>query len=224
MVLAQLIRSVIDPEGKLDAKPAESPSSTSTPSPSPSSSSSASPSQTAKPQAQQPLRSYREDTYTPGQRHFRQLSLLVLGSAFLSTSIFISRRSVVRLQKSSFPHFFLSNRTPASRLPSDDKYPIAGRALGLATLNVTSFGVLLVGGISWAFDLCSVTELRNRTQMRLQKGRQVARAGMAEEEKMVEDKVEEEMEKLLGQWYDKFGIQRPGAEDGKTADEEKKDA
>jgi hypothetical protein len=37
---------------------------------------------------------------------------------------------------------------------------IAAEALGLATLNVIAFAVMAVGGISYAFDISSVEELR----------------------------------------------------------------
>lgn len=80
------------------------------------------------------------------------------------------------------------------------------RAFGLATLNVMSFAVMLVGGISWAFDLSSVEELGERTRARLQKP-----SDLSTEE---EEKMEKELENLLGPVYSKLGIPFPTTEEG----------
>jgi hypothetical protein len=68
---------------------------------------------------------------------------------------------------------------------------MAINALGLATLNVISFGVLFVGGLSYAFDICNMDELRA-------KARQViggATGGRTEEE--AEAEVEEWIARVL---------------------------
>lgn len=74
---------------------------------------------------------------------------------------------------------------------------MAVQALSLATLNVMSFGIMLTGGVAWAFDLCDVRELRERTQTALR------RPGNFSEED------EKEMENVMGSILDRLGMQQP---------------
>ena len=138
---------------------------------------------------------------SPLVRNVRQLGLCLAGAGFMAASIAISRRSVVRMRTATFPKFYISNRSPPNKGDSADRGLIAVQALGLATLNVMSFGVFLVGGISWAFDLSSVRELRQRTRAHLEKPTNMS----TEDEK----KMEEELEKILDSVYTKLGIKRP---------------
>ncbi|OAA72202.1 hypothetical protein ISF_01275 [Cordyceps fumosorosea ARSEF 2679] len=101
---------------------------------------------------------------TPLQRQVKQLSLLLLGAGFVGASAFVTRRAVLRRQLEAVPRFFHSSYLPAGSLDSGERSALAAQALGLATLNVAGFGVLLVGGTGWAFDLCSMAELRARSQ------------------------------------------------------------
>lgn len=141
-------------------------------------------------------------------RSLKQFGLLLSGAGFLAASVAVSRRSVLRMRRSSMPKFYSSNRQLA-KFDAEDRSFLAAQALGLATLNVMSFGVLLVGGISWAYDLSSIEELQQRT-------RAVTRRPGAiypEEEKAME----EMMEDLMG----KLGMEKPQkpsdvpSEDGK---------
>lgn len=120
----------------------------------------------------------------------------------------------MRLRKTSYPHFYWSNRTPASRMDSSDKGVIAARALGLATLNVTGFGIMLVGGIGWAFDLSSIEELSHRTR------RSLMRPGVIDSEG--EKQVEAEMERFMDGIYEKLGLEKPEKMDWEEI--ERKDA
>ncbi|KAH7236088.1 hypothetical protein BKA59DRAFT_300122 [Fusarium tricinctum] len=129
-------------------------------------------------------------------RSLKQFGLLLSGAGFLAASVAVSRRSVLRMRRSSIPKFYSSNRQLA-KFDAEDRSFLAAQALGLATLNVMSFGVLLVGGISWAYDLSSIEELQQRT-------RAVTRRPGAmnpEEEKAME----EMMEDLMG----KLGMEKP---------------
>lgn len=116
------------------------------------------------------------------QRHTSQLSLLLLGGSFMAASVFVTRRAVLRRQLESIPRFFHASYLPPGHphiaLDGGERSTLAAQALGLATLNVAAFGVLLTGGMAWAFDLCSVAELQARTQMR----RDAAGGEMGEEE------------------------------------------
>ncbi|KAL4722313.1 hypothetical protein ACLX1H_010664 [Fusarium chlamydosporum] len=130
------------------------------------------------------------------ERSFRQFGLLLTGVGFLAASVAVSRRSVLRMRQNSFPKFYSSNRNPVKVDPADRSL-LAVQALGLATLNVMSFGVMLIGGISWAFDLSSIAELRERTQAA------VRRPGSVNPED--EKAMEELMEDLMG----KLGMEKP---------------
>lgn len=149
-------------------------------------------------------------TPSPLMRQLKQFGLFCAGAGFLAASVAVSRRSVLRMRKISYPHFYWSNRTPASRMDSSDKGLIAVRALGLATLNVTGFGIMLVGGISWAFDLSSIQELRQRTRASLMRPGNFS----TEDEK----KVEAEMEKIMDAVYEKLGMEKPSKMDWEELD------
>lgn len=127
----------------------------------------------------------------------------MVGAGFLAASVAVTRRSVVRLRTATVPPFYVSNRAPIS---SDDKGLIAVRALGLASLNVFSFGVMLVGGLSWAFDLSSVADLRERTRASLAAPLPGIKSGD-------EDEVERELDNMLDTLYDKLGMTRPDQEE-----------
>ena len=114
----------------------------------------------------------------------------------MAASIAVARRSVLRRQLESFPKFYSSNRASGS-VDSGERSLMAVQALGLATLNVMSFGILLTGGLAYAFDLCNLSELRARTRIALQ------RPGNFTPED------EQEMEKMMGSIMDKLGMQKP---------------
>ncbi|KAK5998748.1 hypothetical protein PT974_01130 [Cladobotryum mycophilum] len=140
-----------------------------------------------------------QDTSSPHQpppwsRPLKQFGLFFVGASFTAASIAISRRSVLRRQFESIPRFYASNPPPsplltAHHLPNSSEGSLLGvQALGLATLNVSAFAVMLTGGLSWGFDLSSVEELRERTQRALRKGGyEVNPADEEEFERMVND-------------------------------------
>lgn len=78
------------------------------------------------------------------------------------------------------------------------------RALGLATLNVMSFGIMLVGGVSWGFDLLSLSELRQRTRIALSRP-----TGLSPED---EKQAEQEMEKMMDNLMSRLGMKKPESE------------
>lgn len=131
--------------------------------------------------------------YSPFTRQLRQMGLFFAGATFLAASVAVSRRSVLRRRLESLPAFHTSNRH-ATAFDGTDRIGLATQALGLATLNVMSFGVLLTGGIGWGFDLCSVAELRQRTQAALQ------RPGSMDPE------AEKEMEEMMKSLLERLGM------------------
>ncbi|KAM5346834.1 hypothetical protein ACJ41O_009839 [Fusarium nematophilum] len=146
---------------------------------------------------------------SPWARQFKQLGLFFAGAGFLAASVAISRRSVLRRRLDSFPKFYSSNRQPV-RFDSADRSLLAVQALGLATLNVTSFAVMLIGGISWGFDLCSIQELQERSRAAIR------RPGLVNPED--EKALEEMMDDLMG----RLGVEKPKPSD-KPADGSKND-
>ncbi|KAH8171857.1 hypothetical protein LIA77_08624 [Sarocladium implicatum] len=140
----------------------------------------------------------------PLSRNIRQLGLFLSGAAFMAASVLITRRSVVRRQIDAFPKFYTSNRHPARYDPSDRSL-LAVQAFGLATLNVMSFGVLLIGGITWGWDLCSLAELRERS-----------RAATRRPGKKVDPEEEKALKEMMDGLLAKIGMQIPeeGEEEG----------
>jgi len=150
-------------------------------------------------------------SYSPLMRQVREFGLFFAGASFLAASIAVSRRSVLRRRFDTLPPFHTSNRY-TKPFDGSDRVSLATQALGLATLNVMSFGIMLTGGISWAFDLCSV---RQRTQAVLQ------RPGN------VDPEAEKEMEDMMRSLLDKLGMdstppEKPTPEDSKNEPPAKK--
>ncbi|KAF5975748.1 hypothetical protein FBULB1_7227 [Fusarium bulbicola] len=190
------------PHGKQEASPAQQipsanvsiPSATSTP-----------PTISAAPQRTSPIIAAQQPSW---DRSIRQFGLLLTGAGFLAASVAVSRRSVLRMRHDLSPKFYTSNRHQV-KFDSGDRSLLAVQALGLATLNVVSFGVMLVGGISWAFDLSSIEELRQRTQA------VTRRPGMVSPED--EKAMEELIEGLMG----KMGMEKPQKPSGIPQEDEK---
>jgi hypothetical protein len=76
---------------------------------------------------------------------------------------------------------------------SGDNSLIALEALNLATLNVFGFGIMLTGGLAWAFDISNVEDLRRR-----------ARGHMGETGAATDEEAEREME----EWVAKVLLRR----------------
>lgn len=129
------------------------------------------------------------------RRALNQLGFLAAGSAFLLASIAVSRRSILRKSIASVPKTFQPNiRAPARpgdglRGGSSEAKPEvsvdAAEALGLATLNVLSFGIFAAGGVAFACDLSSVDDLKQYSRRKMYGS---------------EGEPDEEAEKELAEW------------------------
>ncbi|KAL8387335.1 hypothetical protein RB595_009979 [Gaeumannomyces hyphopodioides] len=134
-------------------------------------------------------------------RSLKQLGLFFAGAGFLFWSTTITRRAVARKQLAAAPKFYhpstYQKPTAAARDgrpvadPDADGGMIAAQALGLATLNVFSFAIMMTGGLSWGFDISSVDELRDRARKQIMG----EAAGKTDEES--EKEVQEWMESML---------------------------
>lgn len=116
-----------------------------------------------------------EPTRSPEEnfnRSAKQLGLFGAGAGFLLLSAIVTKRAVARKIAENAPkHFQPSHHgpRPAPRLQEErgQDQAIAAQALGLATLNVFSFGIMLTGGIMWAFDISNPEELRTKARAKL---------------------------------------------------------
>ena len=85
---------------------------------------------------------------------------------------------------------------------------IALEALNLATLNVVSFAVMAAGGLSWAFDVSSVEDLRGMAR------RHITGQG---------GKTDEAAEREIEEWAARVLLGKGKTEDGPAAAESRDD-
>lgn len=90
----------------------------------------------------------------------KQFGLYFAGAGFMLISTMITRRAIIRKKRIGMPKYFESGHSISVERPMGALDAL--EALNLATLNVLSFGVLLTGGLSWAFDVSSVEDMRRR--------------------------------------------------------------
>ncbi|OTA87524.1 hypothetical protein M434DRAFT_59890, partial [Hypoxylon sp. CO27-5] len=93
------------------------------------------------------------------QRSLKQLGLFFAGGGFLALSTLMTRRAITRKHMATIPQFYQPSNRPVSKIQSDSSL-IALEALNLATLNVMGFGIMMTGGLAWAFDISSIDDLR----------------------------------------------------------------
>ncbi|PSR85725.1 hypothetical protein BD289DRAFT_352094, partial [Coniella lustricola] len=108
-------------------------------------------------------------------RAAKQLGLFFAGAGFLTASALISRRAVARKMVDSYPKFYQPSHygpRPPPRAPAEkgEDQLVAVEALGLATLNVFSFGIMLTGGLMFAFDIGNLEDLRHRARRQIYGG------------------------------------------------------
>lgn len=99
-------------------------------------------------------------TALTSRRSLKQLSLFLAGSSFLAFSTLITRRSLARRYAATVPRFYAqSNRPPSNTVNGPFE---AVEALGIATVSVTSFMMMMTGGALWAFDISTMDDLRRK--------------------------------------------------------------
>ncbi len=104
----------------------------------------------------------REPSDFFSKRSLRQLGLFAGGAGFFFWSVLISRRAIIHHQIASRLKFYSSNQClgrSEKDLPKKDPM-VAAEALGLATLNTLSFAIMAAGGVTWAFDISNMEDLR----------------------------------------------------------------
>lgn len=138
------------------------------------------------------------------RRSMQQLGIFAAGAGFFLFSTMITRRSISRKKLASLPKFYSPSHAAAGQTGNPEGNLIAVEALGLATLNVMSAGIMTFGGIAWAFDLSSVEELRERT-----------RKSIHGEAGNLDEKAEKEFEEWAAKVLIQFGrtVPEEGAQD-----------
>jgi len=95
----------------------------------------------------------------PRARTIKQLSVFFAGATFLTLSVFITRRSVMRKISATKPLFYVPSN---KRQPLSNGAVEAAEAFALATVNVSSLGLMLTGGAMFALDLVNTADLRRK--------------------------------------------------------------
>ncbi|KAI1212544.1 uncharacterized protein F4807DRAFT_340588 [Annulohypoxylon truncatum] len=148
-------------------------------------------------QPSQPLRPI-ENTIQPlgprppifSQRSLKQLGLFFGGAGFMFLSTLVTRRSIARKYTATVPKFYNQSNRPVDKIPADNNL-MALEALNLATLHVMGFGIMITGGLAWAFDVSSVDDLRRMAR------RNYGRVGATADEE-AEREIEEWVAGVLG--------------------------
>lgn len=143
-------------------------------------------------------------TKTPifSSRSVKQLGLFFAGAGFLTFSTLITRRAVTRKQIAALPKFYQQSHSPMVGKGHNPDGPfIAFEALNLATLNVISFGIMATGGVSFAFDISSLEDLRK-----------MARRNLDYTPGVIDEQAEREIE----EWVSKVILKREKGADGST--------
>lgn len=143
-------------------------------------------------------------------RSLRQFSLFCAGSTFFALSVLITRRAVVRRYAATIPRFYRPSNEPTDRVVNGPLEAV--EALSLATLNVTSFMLMMAGGALWAFDISTAEEMRRKIPRR-------TRPGGSER---LEQEAEQELEVWLAEkrsWGDDKGSTKSAADDEGITDQ-----
>ncbi|KAI5818815.1 hypothetical protein BZA77DRAFT_306477 [Pyronema omphalodes] len=94
------------------------------------------------------------------KRILKQLALPAFGAAFLLLSVRMTRRSTARKLRETIPPYYHPNNAPPVNPPNGAMDAL--EALQLATLNVFSVAMLLIGGGAFAMDVSTIEDLRER--------------------------------------------------------------
>jgi hypothetical protein len=100
--------------------------------------------------------------FSPRSR--RQLSLFAAGVGFFALSTVITRRSIVRRYKATIPKFYQPSNHANTNINGAME---AFEALNIATVNVFSAGIMVTGGLLWAFDISSLEDMRSKVRTNL---------------------------------------------------------
>lgn len=138
------------------------------------------------------------------QRSRRQLGFFFAGAGFVAVSSIITRRSLVRKYKATFPKFYQPSNAPNHGINGAME---AFEALNIATINVASIGLMLTGGLLYAFDISSLNDMRRNVRKSI--GVDVERS-------------DQEVEKEIEEWFATV-LERMGKNEKKVEVEKQED-
>jgi len=95
-----------------------------------------------------------------GTRQRRQDALLYGGIAFTCLSLLVTRRTLLR-KHGTYPKTFTPSNAPPPQVSGGLD---AAEALGLATLNVCSFAMIVAGGLIKYFDIGDLEDMREQVR------------------------------------------------------------
>lgn len=132
------------------------------------------------------------------QRARRQLGLFFAGAGFFAITSLITRRSLVRKYKATFPKFYQPSNRPAGEVNGAME---ALEALNIATINVFSVSMMVTGGLLYAFDISSLDDMKRNVRRKI--GVDVDRT---------DQDVEEEIEEWFATVLERKGVKEKKSE------------
>ena len=148
-------------------------------------------SQPPQPTAKSPLTS---------ERSLKQLGLCAAGIGSIILSTVITRRAVKKhLVIGQMKMFQQSNRTFVSDKKGEGSL-LAVEALQIATMNMASWAVMAVGGVSWALDVSSIEELRRYTRAH-------TRGDPDQTDEEAEEKLQADLVQLMSKYMSETQVQ-----------------
>ncbi|KAL9095815.1 MAG: hypothetical protein Q9165_001812 [Trypethelium subeluteriae] len=128
-------------------------------------------------------------------RSRHQFGLFLAGAGFCVMSALVTRRALLRRYIATTPPFYQPNSQPRHvNGPAE-----AAQALGLATLNVTSFAIMATGGTLWALDISNLAEMRRKMRGGL------GIDGADDSDRETEEKLEEWLAAVLSRKHEEEG-------------------
>ncbi|TAQ85484.1 hypothetical protein B7494_g6191 [Chlorociboria aeruginascens] len=85
-------------------------------------------------------------------------------AGFFAISSIITRRSLVKRYRTTVPKFYHPSNRPNGEINGALD---AVDALSIATMNVCSIGIMLSGGLLWAFDISTLNDMRAKVRPRI---------------------------------------------------------
>ncbi|KAI9893397.1 MAG: hypothetical protein M1814_006694 [Vezdaea aestivalis] len=107
----------------------------------------------------EPTSSSRSSLFSARSR--KQFSLFLAGTTFFGLSMLMTKRALVRRRRSAIPKFYFPSNDPHLKFNGAID---AFEALTIASMNVASLSVMMVGGVLWGLDVSNMDDLRRKVR------------------------------------------------------------
>jgi hypothetical protein len=131
------------------------------------------------------------------------------GVAFFGLSTLITRRSLSKRFRANIPSYYQPNTRPNEINGGLEAF----EALNVATLNVTAFSVMTIGGLLWATDISTVDDARVKVR-----GAMGLEGESAEVQRQANEEFEEWLASVLARKEDKEMAKEKAAKRTKETD------